>query len=273
MIEIAIDQIVVSERLRDIDSESAQRIATSFRTTKQIVPIEVRQTPDGAYHLVVGAHRLEAARLNHSKTIRAIIFDGDEIDAKLREIDENLHRAELTPYDQATFLAARYNLWDALQRNEDWGGDRRSIQWRDQVSQPAKLEKNKLTKRFSAQTAQTLGVSEATIYRALKRRKDLAPYWADLRGTEASKTAASLDALTKLSPLRLSSFMERVRQGEDFSEALCAERPVRASTTQLAKSPKVILKEIRKLWAILPDAQREIFREEIQSPKTLEGAS
>ena len=105
---IPLTSILVEDRLRSVDAERAAQIALSFREAGQITPIEV--TPEGAdglHRLIAGAHRVEAARLAGMDVIQAVIFEGSDDAGRLREIDENLYRRELSDLDRAAFLAER----------------------------------------------------------------------------------------------------------------------------------------------------------------------
>ena len=53
-------------------------------------------------YLVIGLHRLEAMKQLGKTTIPCFILEGDERDARMCEISENLHRADLEPveYDE-----------------------------------------------------------------------------------------------------------------------------------------------------------------------------
>jgi hypothetical protein len=55
--------------------------------------------------LVVGAHRLEAARSLGWSEIDAFVLDGDQVEARLWEIAENLHRKELTMLQRSQLIA------------------------------------------------------------------------------------------------------------------------------------------------------------------------
>jgi ParB-like chromosome segregation protein Spo0J len=79
-------------------------------------PIAVRRSPEG-YHLVLGRHRLEAARQLKWQTIRAsVFFDMTADQAALVEVEGNLvSRLALDEY--ANFVAARE---DATEDRPDW---------------------------------------------------------------------------------------------------------------------------------------------------------
>src|SRR5919205_961671 len=94
---------------RQLDLDKVDQLAASIQEIGLRHPITVRRIAARSeetgneidtYALVAGLHRYKAvARLGH-KDIAVIEFDGDEIDAKLWEISENLHRAELTKLER-----------------------------------------------------------------------------------------------------------------------------------------------------------------------------
>ena len=79
-------------------------------------PIVVRRTAEG-YHLIVGRHRLEAARQLKWQTIRAsIFFDITADQAALAEVEGNLV-SRLAPDEYANFIASRE---EATEDRRDW---------------------------------------------------------------------------------------------------------------------------------------------------------
>ena len=79
-------------------------------------PIEVRRTPEG-YHLLLGRHRLEAARQLKWQTIRAsVFFDMTADQAALVEVEGNLV-SRLAPDEYANFVAAQE---EATEDRRDW---------------------------------------------------------------------------------------------------------------------------------------------------------
>jgi ParB/RepB/Spo0J family partition protein len=99
-----VDDITIPEhRLRAVQEDAVATLAESMSLIGQRVPITVRETPgpggDGAnegFVVVAGIHRLLAARRLGWERIDATCLEGDETEARLWEIAENLHRAELT---------------------------------------------------------------------------------------------------------------------------------------------------------------------------------
>jgi ParB family chromosome partitioning protein len=187
---IPVDQIHVEDRLRSVNPDHAALIAESFRANGQMTPIEVRrQLGDGKLFLVAGAHRLEAAKLAEMDQIAAIVTDAGRDEARLREIDENLCRRDLTELDRATFLAERKVVWAKL-------------------NPEAIVFKNKKSRTnlstigtFAEEVAERLGLSRRSIDRAINRHNALAT---DVRATLAHSRWADngsvLDGLAKLPP-------------------------------------------------------------------------
>ena len=94
--------ITVSDRLRRINEEKVVELANSIKEIELINPIFVRSIDDGrGVVLVAGAHRLAAVKLLGMEQIRVVFVTGDDIECKLWEIAENLHRAELTKLERA----------------------------------------------------------------------------------------------------------------------------------------------------------------------------
>ena len=186
---IPVDQIHVEDRLRSVNPDHAALIAESFRANGQMTPIEVRRDEAGKFVLVAGAHRLAAARLAEMDQIAASITDADEDQARLREIDENLCRRDLTELDRATFLAERKAVWIRLHPETAVVGRK-------------KLKTNlSLIPTFAADAAERLGLSPRSVDRAIRRsvalRDDVK---ALLAHSKWADNGAVLDGLSKLSP-------------------------------------------------------------------------
>ncbi|RVG28835.1 hypothetical protein CN233_19600, partial [Sinorhizobium meliloti] len=98
LIRIPLDRIDVGFRLRQADPEKVAALQASFAELGHRTPVSVTRRPDSeCFLLSAGLHRLEAARALGWADILAFIEEGDDLDAELWEIDENLCRAELTP--------------------------------------------------------------------------------------------------------------------------------------------------------------------------------
>jgi ParB-like chromosome segregation protein Spo0J len=100
---------VPAHRARGPDAAAVKRLAESLAKIGLQTPISVRMDGDDLL-LVAGLHRLEAARSLGWDRIDAVYIDGDERDARLWEISENLHRADLTVLERDEHVAE----WIAL---------------------------------------------------------------------------------------------------------------------------------------------------------------
>lgn len=95
---------VPANRARGLDADAVKRLAESMARIGLQTPISVRMDGDDLL-LVAGLHRLEAARALGWEKIEAAHVQGDEVDARLWEIAENLHRAELSPAERRAHIA------------------------------------------------------------------------------------------------------------------------------------------------------------------------
>lgn len=188
--QIPLDQIQVSNRLRSIDPDHAALIAESFRINGQMTPIEVRRAADGGFLLVSGAHRLEAANIAGMTEVTAIIVEADDDQARLREIDENLCRRDLSELDRASFLAERKAVW--LRMHPETGRGKRAA---------AKETNLSLFPTFARDVAEKLGVSSRSVDRAIRRHDALDAAVRQMLATSRfADNGAALDAIGKLPP-------------------------------------------------------------------------
>ena len=111
--EVNIDNVIVGGRKRQLDMEKVATLASSIHEIGLLNPITIRSV-NNHYELVAGAHRLEACRLLQLTTIRAELFEGDDLGAELAEIDENLRRNDLTVLEQGEHLLRRNEILDEL---------------------------------------------------------------------------------------------------------------------------------------------------------------
>jgi ParB/RepB/Spo0J family partition protein len=107
--------------LRSLDGEEVKRLAASMQRIGLMTPVTVRfhegvPTEDGkwddSYELIAGRHRLAAAISLGWEEIDAIEIECSDVDAKLWEIAENLHRAELTKLEHDEQVALWIKLTD-----------------------------------------------------------------------------------------------------------------------------------------------------------------
>lgn len=101
---IMLDEIVVSDRHRPVDTDAVTKLAKSIKSIGLQYPITVR-SKGGEFELVAGRHRVEAHRALGLDRIAANVVRWGDLDARMWEISENLHRAELTVSQRAEQVA------------------------------------------------------------------------------------------------------------------------------------------------------------------------
>jgi ParB-like chromosome segregation protein Spo0J len=100
---------------RPVNQGAVDRLAESMAEIglQQLITVKRKEIGEGGgYWLVTGAHRLAAARQLGWETIPTYIVQMSDRDARLWEISENLHRAELTVGERADQIAEWISLTD-----------------------------------------------------------------------------------------------------------------------------------------------------------------
>lgn len=112
--QVVADGVIIGKRLRPLNEDAVQSLMKSIIDIGLQTPITVRVLPEMEVNgrkesdvpvLVAGAHRLEAVKRLGSDFIDAYVFEGDERDARMWEIAENLHRADLTVLERSEQVA------------------------------------------------------------------------------------------------------------------------------------------------------------------------
>lgn len=102
--EIPVDAITLSEfnPRKFVDGASLAELGRSLSDKGTIHPVIVVQKPDGGYELFIGGRRLRAAAQLKMGKIPAFVVTGVEDQEKLlMALTENLHREDLTPFEEA----------------------------------------------------------------------------------------------------------------------------------------------------------------------------
>ena len=140
---------IPEHRARGLDAAAVTRLAESMARLGLQTPITVRD--DGEWPvLVAGLHRLKAAQQLGWEKIDAVYLEGDERDARLWEISENLHRADLSAVERAEHIDEWRQLTEAKVRH---------------VAAPLAGGKQP-NERGHRKTAEALGISERSVRRA-----------------------------------------------------------------------------------------------------------
>lgn len=217
VLELVPDEIEVpADRLRAVDAARVSQMAHSMRDVGQIAPIEVSPA-DGAgrHRLIAGAHRLAAVREAGLAAVRAIVFQGTPDEVRLHEIDENLYRHELSPLDQAAFLAERRAVYERLYGpvREGASSHKRNC---DKLSQ-LKTRNDHLPPQltFFEDISEKFGLQPRFVQRALARRYGIRDdIWVRLRGSRLATRGTELDALARLSEPMQARVVDLLLSGE-----------------------------------------------------------
>ncbi|KPF98835.1 hypothetical protein IP86_10980 [Rhodopseudomonas sp. AAP120] len=157
---IQISDIDTSGRLRELRPDWVAAIAEQVQAGEVLPPIEVAPKPQGGWRLLIGGHRVAGHQQAGRTEIEADVADfsaDDEPACRMREIKENLVRAELTVLDRAVALAEWKRIYEAQNPLPKRG-------------RPAAGEKidnlsNIFAERFSEAAARALGVNERSVQR------------------------------------------------------------------------------------------------------------
>lgn len=170
------------------------------------------------YRVIAGNHRVAAARALGWEEIEAfVIADHDRVENELREIDENLCRAELTPAQRAYAIKRRKEIWEIRNPGNQVG----------QVVPPEIGYKNPPSqeKGFAADTAEATGQSKKDINRHISRAEALGDDLLEVTGTSLDK-GVELDALKAMPEAERKGLIQKAKAGEKVSARKPVEREV-----------------------------------------------
>lgn len=121
--EVRVDGVYPLPNRRPVNPATVDCLVQSIEKLGLLSPITVRFRDDvdipgegrvdGVAILVAGHHRLEAVKRLGWSHILAVVMDDDDISARLVEIAENLHRAELTALERDEQIAEWLRLSEA----------------------------------------------------------------------------------------------------------------------------------------------------------------
>ena len=218
---IAIADIHVPPRLREVEEDHALAIQASIVEHGLLNPVTVRRTPakrGTPYTLVAGAHRFRAIELLDDAEIDAVVVAADGDDAVLIEITENLFRNDLSVLDRAQFVATYREVWERKygEINPKGGRPKNRVNLTQLLQDEAEAG-------FSRHVAARLGVSKESV----KRLNKIAQYLrADtreaVRGTAVADNQAQLLRLAKMEPRTQAAAAAAFRQAGDIGQAFDA---------------------------------------------------
>jgi ParB family transcriptional regulator, chromosome partitioning protein len=185
--------------LGDIDA-----LVESIRELGLLNPISVTRDR----RLFSGLHRLAAFKALGRHMIPAVVIDVTRDEAKLREIDENLARNDLTLLERAEHRCHRKEIYEHLHPETRRGGDRGN----QHVGGKSRLN-DKLS--FSHSAATSTGRSSRTVHRLVRIANNLTPKTRKLlRGTDLADNQRALLRLCKFPPDMQESVARKVAGGE-----------------------------------------------------------
>ena len=268
-----IDMIEVEDRLRSVDEAAVDHIAESMEARGQIYPIQIRTIEPGRFRLIAGAHRIAAARKLGWTHIEAFLVDDlDKEEARLLEVDENLCRAELDPVDRAHFFATRKEIYQRLYPETRHGGDRKSLQYRNNIN----LSKRQLDQEghdtpqarplsFVDDTAASTRWSPHTIHVYTRIGERLDP---DLRkalsGTPIGRRRKDLERIADMDADKQQDLLQRIQNAERQPLSLSAltTNPYRPSSRP---DP---FERLQTLWEKTPQSHQRRFYTWLQQQQT-----
>jgi len=226
---IKINDVVISSRKRKLNEDKVKELAESMNLLGQLEPITI--TKDNV--LIAGWHRLEAAKLLGWDEIKAELFDGNEIECELAEIDENLMRNDLTVLEQGEHLARRQELIGFSK-----GGDRKSD----------KFQKATVALRSTKEIAQEIGISEKSMKNRMQAARNIVPEVKEaIRNTEIANSTTQLLQLARLAPAEQIEVARNITDG--VSSIADAVRQVKKAQV-IANLENVEAQEAKKIEGV-----------------------
>ncbi|MEO9612604.1 MAG: ParB/RepB/Spo0J family partition protein [Nitratireductor sp.] len=257
---ISIKDIIVPERLREVDGDHALAIQASIVEHGLLNPITVRSTPaakDGKFTLVAGAHRLRAVELLDEREIEALIVAADQDEAILIEVEENLFRHDLSSLDRAIFVQTYRDVWE-----RKYGKVRRGNPKLSNSVNLTELLADEAAKGFAAHTADKLGLSISAIERAQRIAQNIHPdLRAGLRSTPIADNQSTLLRLAKMEPAKQKQAAVALKKTGDLSAAL---RVVDHQAQPKKPDPQMqILGRLADAWERASDETRAKFLDHV----------
>lgn len=108
VVAIPVRQIVPNpnQPRRDFDPSGIDMLARSIAANGLLQPISVRALEDGRYELISGERRLLAYQSLGQESIPAILLDIQTQDSAVLALVENLHRSDLSFFEEAQAIAS-----------------------------------------------------------------------------------------------------------------------------------------------------------------------
>lgn len=205
--KLNINTIHIKERKRSVNDQKLGELAASIAEIGLLNPVTVRAN-NSHYELVAGLHRLKACELLGWDTIDAQVFEGDDTEAELAEIDENLRRSDLNDLQQSQHLSRREEILKARGNRAEQGNNRFTIDRGDTVT-PLKTTKD---------MAQEVGLSERSMQRRLQIARDILPdVQDDIQEMPIADSTTQLLELARMQPDEQRKVVEVLKEKPEAS--------------------------------------------------------
>lgn len=197
--DFLIADVRVGDRVRPLDPEKVSSIADSIKSIGLNSPIGVSDSGD----LIYGNHRIEAFKLLGRDTIPAFVYDEDGDTSKLREIDENLSRSDLTVLQVSQHVEERNKILGRMGKRARSGDNRHS---RGPTVGPLETT--------TRDVADSLGVSKSTVQNYQRIARDIEPEVQNLLAdTEIADSTTQLLDIAKMEPKEQKEVAQKIADG------------------------------------------------------------
>ncbi len=183
--KVDISSIRINERKRKLNADKVAELAESILLLGLLEPILVAQNGD-EYTLLAGLHRLEAAKLLGWKTIEVALYQGDDLECELVEIDENLINNDLTVLEQGEHIQRRNEILEAMGKRREVG----RYPSNDEIVSPLKTTED---------IAKEVGLSKRSAQQRTQIARDIVPAVKELiRDTPIADSTTQLLELARM---------------------------------------------------------------------------
>lgn len=205
---------------------------------------------------------LLALQSNGETVVECVVYDVDDLQAELMEIDENLARSELSPAEEAAHILRRKEIWEDISGVETGARNSRTSLSDGRKSGPQHERK------FASEVAAVVGAGrkpEAAKRDAqleIARARDLGQDIHRIIGTSLDK-GVEMDALLKLPKPERAELIERAAAGEQVSARPPKEKAKTAlEAMAVIEAPTQDRKAMQRqrfwdMWASLDDDVRQ----------------
>ena len=215
--KIKISDIVIGNRRRKLDKDKVSELAESMKLVGQLEPLTI--TKDNV--LLAGWHRLEAAKSLGWDEIKAEVFDGNEVECELAEIDENLMRNDLTVLEQGEHLARRQEL---IGRNVGRYPNTATVAELKTTPEIAKSNGEIISPlKTTEEIARDIGLTERSAQQRMQAARNIVPEVKEaIRNTEIANSTTQLLQLARLAPAEQIEVSSLLNSETTIQEALKA---------------------------------------------------